>query len=340
MMARTQAGTADGSPATLVITRGAMAALMSPADYLEAVEQGFRSLQQGMAELPAPLSIEAIDGAFHAKGARLSLGRPYVALKLNGNFPRNPERTGLPTVQGVIILSDGANGSVLAILDSIEVTLRRTAAASALAARLLARPDSTSLAICGCGAQAMPHVEAMRGVFALTHAYCWDRDPARAEALAGRAAEAGLPIQVVDDLESATGSSDIIVTCTTASRPYLEPGMVKRGAFIAAVGADHPAKNEIAPELMKSARVVTDSTDQCAAGGDLHHAIRAGSMQPSDVHGELGDVLGGGSPGRTDPESIFIFDSTGTAVQDVASAALIYERALAAGLGTPIALAE
>lgn len=306
---------------------------MTPADYLEAVEAGFRALHQGVARLPVPLSIEATDGAFHAKGASLSLKRPYVAVKLNGNFPNNPDRNALPTVQGVIILSDGANGRVLAVMDSIEVTLRRTAAASALAARLLARPGSTSLTICGCGEQAMPHVEALRGVFPLTHAYCWDRDPARAEAFAARGAEAGLPIQAVDDLREATASSDIVVTCTTASRPFLELGMVKRGAFIAAVGADHSAKNEIVPVLMATARVVTDSTAQCVQGGDLHHAIKAGTMQPSDVHGELGAVLCGDRHGRTDSEAIFLFDSTGTAVQDVASAALIYERAVAQGVG-------
>lgn len=339
-MAGTQAGTAGSSPEALVVTRGVIAALMSPADYLEAVEAGFRSLQQGMAEMPAPLAIEAIDGAFHAKGARLALDRTYVALKLNGNFPINPGRTGLPTVQGVIILSDGANGSVLAVMDSIEITLRRTAAASALAARLLARPDSRTLTICGCGEQAMPHVEAMRGVFGLTHGFCWDREPGRAEFFAARCAEAGLPMQSTDELGTATRSSDIIVTCTTASRPFLAPDMIQRGTFIAAVGADHPAKSEIEPELMAKARVVTDSTDQCLSGGDLHHAVRAGAMQPSDVHGELGALLCGEREGRTDPDTIFLFDSTGTAVQDVASAALIYERAVAGDVGTAIALAE
>jgi alanine dehydrogenase len=182
----------------------------------------------------------------------------------------------------------------------------------------------------------MPHIDAMRAVFGLTHVFCWDRDPRRAEALAARSAEAGLPMQFVDDLGTATRSSDIIVTCTTASRPFLAPDMVRLGTFIAAVGADHPAKSEIDPKLMAKARVVTDSTDQCLSGGDLLHAVRAGTMQPSDVHGELGALLCGDRHGRTDPDAIFLFDSTGTAIQDVASAALIYERAVARGVGTAI----
>ena len=231
---------------------------MTPGDYLEAVEAGFRALHQGVAEMPAPLSIEASGGAFHAKAARLTLGRSYVALKLNGNFPGNPERNGLPTVQGVLLLSDGTNGVPLAIMDSIEVTLRRTAAASALAARLFARPDSKALTVCGCGEQAMPHVEALRAIAPLTHGYCWDRDPARADAFARRCAEAGLPMQAVEELATGTLESGIVVTCTTASQPFLRPEMIAPGTFIAAVGADHAHKSEIAPELMAKARVVTD----------------------------------------------------------------------------------
>lgn len=328
------------APDTIILTRGDIALLMTPADYLGAVEAGFRALSQGVAEMPAPLSIEAGDGAFHAKAARLSLGRSYVALKLNGNFPSNPERNGLPTVQGILLLSDGATGVPLAIMDSIEVTLRRTAAASALAARLFARPDCKSLTICGCGEQAMPHVEAMRAIAPLTHGYCWDRDPARAEAFALRSAKAGLPMQAVEELSTGTLESGIVVTCTTASQPFLRPDMIAPGTFIAAVGADHSHKSEIAPDLMAEARVVTDSTDQCAGGGDLHHAIKAGTMQRSDVHGEIGAVLCGERSSRTSPDEIFLFDSTGTAVQDVASAAVIFERAVAAGAGQRIKLSE
>src|SRR5687767_3648639 len=129
-------------PATLVLSRRDIAQLMTQADWLEAVERGFRAGAEGRAEAPAPLHIRSALGGFHAKGASLSLdepGRSFVALKLNGNFPGNPTLNGLPTVQGALILCDASNGALLAVMDSIEITLRRTAAASALAARLLAR---------------------------------------------------------------------------------------------------------------------------------------------------------------------------------------------------------
>src|SRR5690349_16808733 len=124
---------------TLILSRSDIAALMRPADYLAAVETGFRALAEGRAQAPSPLAIPGQGGAFHAKGASLRLERPYAALKLNGNFPDNPSARGLPTIQGAILLCDGETGAVLAILDSIEITLRRTAAATALAARHLAR---------------------------------------------------------------------------------------------------------------------------------------------------------------------------------------------------------
>lgn len=318
----------------LLLARSDIRALMTVGDWLEAVEGGFRALHDGQAEAPPPLSLETASGGFHAKAASLALGeRRYVALKLNGNFPGNPDRTGLPTVQGAILLHDGSNGSLLAIIDSIEVTLRRTAAATALAARHLARPESRTLTVCGCGAQAGPQLEALRGVLPVAVGWCWDSDPDRAQAFASAAG-----LEVAGRLVQATLQSDVIVTCTSATAPFLTAAMVRPGTFIAAVGADNPHKSEIADELMASALVVVDSLDQCAAMGDLRHAVAAGRMTPADIHAELGQLVAGARPGRTDGSQVTLFDSTGVAVQDVASAALIYQRAVASGAGRPVDL--
>ena len=310
---------------TLVLTRRDVAALMAAEDWLEAAEQAFRAVGEGRAQVPAPMHLDGQSGAFHAKGASVSLGRRYAALKLNGNFPDNP-RCGLPTIQGAILLCDGEDGSLLAVIDSIEVTLRRTAAATALAARYLARADSRTILVCGCGAQGAAQLDALRAVLPLRRCLAWDRDSARAEAL-------GEP---AGDLAAAAVEADVIVTCTTARQPFLEAGHVSPGTFIAAVGADSPAKSEIAPALMAKARVVADSLDQCAAMGDLRHAIAAGAMRREDVHAELAELVVGARPGRTDQAQITLFDSTGTAVQDAAAAALIHERALARGAGLAV----
>ena len=318
----------SAAPGTLVLGRREIAELMAPADWLGAVEAGFRAAAEGRAQAPPPMHLHGEGGAFHAKGASLVLDRHWAALKLNGNYPANPERRGLPTIQGAVLLCDGESGSLLAIMDSIEITLRRTAAATALAARFLARPDSSTILVCGCGEQGAAQLAALRAVLPLRRAFVWDRDAARAHALADAAT--GLEVAVVGgDLTEAARQSDLIVTCTTARSPFLDPAMVAPGTFVAAVGADGPAKNEIAPELMARARVVADRVDQCAAMGDLRHAIAAGTMAREDVHAELAELVVGARPGRTSDDEVTLFDSTGTALQDVAAAARIYQRALA-----------
>jgi ornithine cyclodeaminase/alanine dehydrogenase-like protein (mu-crystallin family) len=302
---------------------------MGPDDYLDAVREAFRAAAEGRAHSPPPGAVEAEGGTFHAKSARIALDRLYVALKFNGNFPDNRMRHGLPTVQGSILLCDGENGALLAIIDSVEVTLRRTAAATVLAAQYLARPDSRTILICGCGEQGAAHLAALRRTLPLERGFAWDRDPSRAEAFAAGAA--GLPLVAVVELGAAARVSDVIVTCTTARQAFLDVAIVPDGAFVAAVGADSPDKSEIEPNLMAKALVVADTIDQCAAMGDLHHALAAGVLKPGDIHAELAELVAGARPGRTSPEQVALFDSTGTAVQDVACAATRYRRGRARG---------
>ena len=322
------------SRSTLLLSRDDLAALMTLADYRIAVETAFRAAKEGRAFAPPPMHIHGKLGGFHAKGASLDGERNYVALKLNGNFPGNPERCGLPTIQGAVLLCDAATGALLAILDSIEITLRRTAAASALAAQRLAKPESQTLAICGCGDQGRAQTEALAAIFPLKRVLCWDIDGGKARAFAATMARTlRLPAEAVGSLANATQDADIIVTCTTACSAFLRPEHIKAGAFIAAVGADNPEKSEIDPALMRAARVVADSLDQCIAMGDLYHAIEAGAITQGDVHAELADIIACTKPGRTEADQIFLFDSTGTALQDVASAALAFERAQAAKRG-------
>lgn len=312
---------------TLILSRSDIAALMRPADYLAAVESGFRAAAEGRAHSPAPLTVEGEGGAFHAKGASLRVERLFVALKLNGNFPDNPKLRGLPTIQGAILLCDGESGAVLAIMDSIEVTLRRTAAATALAARYLARAESRTILICGCGGQGEAQLAALREVLPLERCLAWDLDRARAEGFAAAARAEGLAAEAMSGLMAAADESDVIVACTTARQPYLSAAFVCPGSFVAAVGADSPDKSEIEPALMAKAKVVADVRAQCEAMGDLRHAIAAGAMRAEDVHAELQELVTGAKSGRIGDEEITLFNSTGSALQDVAAAATIFERA-------------
>jgi ornithine cyclodeaminase/alanine dehydrogenase-like protein (mu-crystallin family) len=213
--------------------------------------------------------------------------------------------------------------------------LRRTAAASALAARYLARQDADCVAICGCGAQGCAQLAALVDVLPVKHVLVWDLDREKARAFA-RDMGAALCIDVtaVPEADDATRSSGVIVTSTTSRAPFLTPDMVSAGTFVAAVGADRPEKSELAPELMAQATIVVDILAQAASVGDLHHALVAGRVTLSDVHAELGDLVVGRKVGRTTPDEITVFDSTGAALQDVASAVRIYERAIASGTGS------
>ena len=152
------------------------------------------------------------------------------------------------------------------------------------------------------------------------------------------AAETGLDVRAVGTLSEASRVSDVIVTCTAATAPFLGIDDVRAGTFIAAIGADNSHKSEIHPALMARARVVVDVLEQSVVMGDLHHAIKAGTMTADDIHAELGAIVAGLRPGRQTAEEVTLFDSSGTGVQDVAAAAHAYERARERGIGTLRAL--
>ena len=327
------------SPAgLLILSRTDIARLMDYGDYVDAVEAAFRAAVEGRAVAPPASALHVPDGSFHAKGAALLGEEVKVAIKINGNFPGNPAANGLPTVQGVIYLADGADGRPLAVMDSIEVTINRTGAATTLAARHLARAESRVATICGAGVQGRIQLTAIAAAIRLERVHVWDTDAGRSLAFAREmSAKLGLDIEATADL-SPVRQSDIVVTCSSARRAFLTPDLVRPGTFIAAVGADNSDKSEIDPGLYAKSLVVVDSLEQCTEIGDLHHALAAGAVMHAHVHATLGEVIAGKRPGRTDANDITLFDSTGMGLQDVAAAIAIYRRACAAGAGTRLSI--
>jgi len=322
--------------ATLLLSRDEVERLLSPDACNSAVEEAFRQLALGQVAAPGILGMHADEGSFHVKAAFLALDRPYFAAKLNANFPRNASRHGLPTIQGVVVLFDAGSGAPLAVVDSISITALRTAAATAVAAKYLARQEIGTVLICGCGGQAAAQIRALLCVRNPRRILAYDQDAGKAAAFAASLGkECGVPIALARDLAEAVGQSEIVVTCTTARRFFVTREMVRPGTFIAAVGADSEDKQEIDPRLMAQATVVTDLTEQACRIGDLHHAIAAGAMTVDRVHAELGEVVSGRKRGRRSADENVVFDSTGTGTQDVAAAVAVYRNALDAGAGTP-----
>ena len=319
----------DADAPTLVLTREFIASRMESSAYVAAVHGAFEQFAQGQIDVPSVGHVRGFDGAFHIKSATGSTSPRRAVVKLNANFPANPSRYGLPTIQGVIALFDADRGSLLALMDSVEVTAQRTAAASVVAARLLAKVQASRLAFIGCGMQAHYHLAAFLAAFPIRTLACYDVDAEAAKRIAGSAMAKGLDVTIAGSARSATERADIVVTCTVSRVPILDRGDVQPGCFIAAVGADAPGKHEIAPELMHYARVVPDVLAQALVMGDLHHAIDAGTMRAEDVHGELADVVSGRIAGRTHEDELFVFDSTGTAIADLAAANAIFELACA-----------
>ena len=313
---------------TLLLARSDVEALLTPDACIAAVEDAFRQRALGTAPPPGILGFHGGDGSFHIKAALLTLGEPYFAAKTNANFPHNGPRHGLPTIQGVVVLCDAEKGVPLAVMDSMALTALRTAAATAVAAKYLARDRCETLLICGCGAQAPAQLHALLRVRKPARIRAYDRDPVKARAFAAALESQSIKVTPVADLAQAVAESEIVITCSTATRFFIEDGMVRPGTFVAAVGADNEDKQEIDPVLLARCKLVTDLTEQCASIGDLHHALVAGTMSLTDVHAELGQVIAGIKPGRASNDDVIVFDSSGTALQDVAAAIAVYRQAL------------
>ena len=323
------------SSGTLLLTRKDVSHLLTLDECITAVESAFR--QHGLGRTPEPkvLGMPSEDGGFHLKTALLTLGSPYFAAKLNGNFFHNRERFAMPNIQGLLVLADAVNGYPLAVMDSIEITILRTGAATAVAAKYLARPDSRVVTICGWGNQGRVQLRALARVVSVEKAFAFDLNTEQARKFSSELSqELDIEIEAVADLSAASRKSDICITCTPAKRFLLGKEDIIPGTFVAGVGADNEDKQELDPQLLASSKVVADIREQCAEIGDLHHAVRAGLMRVDDIHAELGEIVAGRKPGRTSNEEITIFDSTGTALQDVAAAAAVYERAVREGMGT------
>jgi alanine dehydrogenase len=320
---------------TRILTRSDLASLLTPEDCLASVEQAFRAYGEGTMAPPKSVGLHAAAGTFHIKAAMADV----FAMKINANFPGNPRQHRLPTIQGVIVVMDLERGTPLAILDSGLITTLRTAAATAVAAKALARANAGTVTVIGCGTQGRASLEALCAVLPIRKACAHDVDWTAAERFAGEMQNRlGIDVQAVATFDDAVADSDIVVTCTTAQTAILDAHHLHPGLFIAAVGADNPGKQELTPALLRASIVVADILDQAAAMGDLHHALEAGVLTRGDVRGELADVLCGRVPGRLHADEVFVFDSTGTALQDVAVASLAWSRAAERGAGLEIEL--
>ncbi|MBA3364834.1 MAG: ornithine cyclodeaminase family protein [Actinobacteria bacterium] len=289
-------------------------AAVSPQRAVEAVRHAFIAYSNGDWTMPPKVYVPAYPaGDFRAMPA---LGGGHALLKWVTSFPGNPSR-GLPTVTGLVLLSDASNGLLRAALDAGSVTALRTGAAAVLAAETLARPGARTAAVFGAGVngRAAARTFLARG----REVGIYDVDAERARSVA-----AELGASAISREEAL--HADIIVTVTPGHELVLGAGSLRPGQHASLMGADGPGKAEIAVEELARCRVFCDDWEQASHNGDLVHAVKAGALAREDVT-ELGAVLAGAAGGREHVEDITVFDSTGLAIQDLAVALAALERA-------------
>ena len=287
---------------------------MSPERAVEVVRDAFVAYARGEWSMPSKVYVPAYPaGDFRAMPA---LGAGFALLKWVTSFPGNPE-LGLPTVTGLVLLSDASNGMPVAVLDAGAVTALRTGAAAVLAAETLGRSDAESAAVIGAGVngRAVARTFLARG----RRVSLWDVDGTRAEAAADE-----LGAGVAESREAAL-AADLVATVTPGHEIVFAEGSLLAGQHVSLMGADGPGKAEIAVEELARVRVFCDDWEQASHNGDLVHAVEAGAIIQDDAT-QLGDVLAGTTPGRQSKDDITIFDSTGLAIQDLAIALAVIER--------------
>jgi ornithine cyclodeaminase len=302
---------------------------------VESVENAFRALATKAVVMPPILRLDIPEhrGEVDVKTAYVP-GLDGFALKISPGFFDNP-KLGLPSLNGLMVLFSARTGLVEALLlDNGYLTDVRTAAAGAVAAKHLSRPESSAVVIFGAGVQARLQLEALRLVRPIRRAAIWARDFGRTQALAGDLTlRLGFPVIAAADPQAACREADVIVTTTPAAAPILKAAWVRPGQHITAMGSDAEHKNEIEPALIGRAVYVADSLRQTRRLGELHHAIAAGLATDEQAFAELGQVIAGLAPGRSSAADITLCDLTGTGVQDTAIATLAHARAVAAGAG-------
>ena len=308
---------------TLLLDRNSVKNLMRMSDVINAVEEAFRLCGEGKGKMPAKVYLAVERGDFRAMPAALP---GCAGVKWVNVHPQNPSRD-LPSVMAVLIYSDPETGYPLAIMDATEITAYRTGAAAAIASKYLARRNARAIGIIGAGFQAHTQI--------LAHAELFNPISIKASDVSRTAVErlmSAFPQFSIKNcsIQEAV-ASDIVCTLTPSRGPIVKREWITPGTHINAVGADAPGKQELDPSILKEAIVVVDDLTQASHSGEINVPIQKGMYSIGEIYGTLPEIVAGKKKGRTDNKAITVFDSTGIAVEDIAVAKILFEKAQQAG---------
>jgi alanine dehydrogenase len=321
---------------TLILTNSDIRRLIDMPSVLKAVEKAFLYHGKGLADMPPKVYIhlDKYGGDFRAMPAYIK-GMEVCGIKWVNVHPGNA-RAGLPTVMAVIILNDPSSGLTLCIMDGTLVTNLRTGAAGGVAAKYLARKDSSVVGLVGCGIQARSQLSALNELFRIKAVRVWGRGKDCVKRFLKDTASLSLDVEAKKDVRDCVEGADIVVTTTPSRRPIVRCRWIKPGTHINAIGADAKGKEELDPALLKRAMIVVDDRRQASHSGEINVPLSKGILAEKDIYATLGEILAGKKRGRTSQDAITVFDSTGLAIQDMVVADLIYRKAIAAHAGRRI----
>ena len=325
---------------TVVLTRSDVEGLLNMDDCLKAVEGAF--VQEALGRVQMPPKMYLFFGKYNGD---LRVMPSYLeelemaGVKCVNVHPSNPDRHFLPTVMAVIELVDPETGFPIALMDGTHITDMRTGAAGGVSVKYLASRDASRLGIIGAGRQAWTQLMAISRVADLEEVSVYCRTPSTREEFALRASkEYEVPVRAATEPRGAVEGMDIVVTVTPSRSPVVMADWVSPGTHICAMGADAPGKQELDPLILKNARVFYDSLEQATHSGEINVPITEGILGVDDLQGSLGDVMTGKIEGRTSPNDVTVFDSTGLSIQDITTAWMVYERAVAGEVGLEVDL--
>ncbi len=323
----------------LWLTEDEVESLLTMDEAIVAVERAFYDHGMGLTQMPPKsyLYFSRYNGDLRTMPAYLE-GQDLAGVKIVNVHTRNQE-IGLPTVMALLVLNSSKTGAPLAIMGATYLTSMRTGAAGAVAARHLARHDSSVVGMIGAGVQARAQLLGLSRHFRIEQVIVSDSSLERA-----RSFEDDVRSFLKCDCLIASGPEeacdcDILVTTTPSRRPVVKDKWIKPGTHINAIGADAKGKQELESSLTKRAKVVVDDLAQAVHSGEVNVPISEGVLLPDEIYAQIGEILAGKKPGRVSDKEITIFDSTGLGIQDVAAGHAVYEKALKTGKGMKLKLA-
>jgi alanine dehydrogenase len=325
---------------TLLLKKGDIKDLVNMDDILGVVEEAFKEYALGRVQMPPKSYLFFRRGDFRIMPSYLE-GLGVAGVKCVNSHPSNPREYSLPTVMAIIELVDPEDGFPLTLMDGTWVTDMRTGAAGGISAKYLARPDSKKVGIIGAGRQAYTQLMAIKSVLDIEEVSVYCRTPSTREEFAKKASKKyGTDVIPATTVREAVKDKDIIVTATPSTKPLIRLEWTPPGVHICAIGADAPGKQELDPKILIKGRVFVDSWEQASHSGEINVPLREGILSKDDIAGTLGQVIIGEVLGRIRDDDITVFDSTGLSVQDMATASLIYERALKEKIGVKVNFME